>query len=86
MGNKSKSKEEVVELFRRHFADAGLFSSLDTYLARKQAYMETRTREDLIELKCAYEYVYSDMKCWLSAGTISDNTFWALVDALQEGL
>lgn len=80
------SKEDTIALFQRHFKDRGLFQSLDAYLEKKEIYLKDRTRANFIELKLAYEYIYCDMKYWLSAGTISSNTFWELVDILQEEL
>jgi hypothetical protein len=77
---------ETVALFRKSFDDTAIFYDLDDYLKEKSIYLSNRTKEQMIQLKMAYDLVYTDMKRLHSCGQISYDTFWQLVDILQEGL
>lgn len=79
-------KENTIKKFRHYFQDKGLFCSQEKYLDKKEIYLQNPTVSNRIDMKLAYEYIYSDMKYWLSTGKISLNTFWELVDLLQEDL
>lgn len=78
-------KNKIMDVFKKYFKDVGLFNSLEKFLDCKEAFLQDKENEyKEIDMINAYEYIYSDMKYWLSAGKISKNDFQILVDLLKK--
>jgi len=80
------NKNKTIEIFQQYFQDRSLFDSLNAYLDAKDCYLQEPVVDNRINLRLSYEYIYTDMKYFCSAGKINTQTFWNLVDILQEGL